>query len=125
MSPFSRRTDSGVPEVDVLTAHHRSPAVVLLDIREPSEWADGHAPATYHQPLGQLDPASLPDAVAVCVICRSGNRSASAARALRDAGVDAHNVTGGMIAWAATGLPVERAYSPIGQGRRTEPCAEK
>ena len=109
MSISSRRTDTGIPEVDVLTAHNRAVGVVLLDVRELSEWADGHAPAAHHQPLGQLDPASLPDADAVYVICRSGNRSATATRALRDAGIDAHNVTGGMNAWAATGLAVERS----------------
>jgi rhodanese-related sulfurtransferase len=83
--------------------------VVLLDVREPSEWAEGHAPDATHQPLGQLDPARFAPAPAVYVICRSGNRSATATRALAAAGVDAYNVDGGMIAWTAAHLPVSHA----------------
>lgn len=45
---------------------------------------------------------------AVYVICRSGNRSAVATQALRDAGLDARDVDGGMSAWVRAGLPVGR-----------------
>jgi rhodanese-related sulfurtransferase len=40
------------------------------------------------------------------VACRSGRRSALAARQLVAGGVDAHNLSGGMAAWARAGLPV-------------------
>ena len=40
------------------------------------------------------------------VICRSGNRSAYAARALAGAGWQAHNVADGMIGWQAAGRPM-------------------
>ena len=43
----------------------------------------------------------------VCV-CRSGVRSARATETLKDWGFDAANMTGGMKAWAASGLPVVR-----------------
>ncbi len=45
----------------------------------------------------------------VVVYCRSGSRSAMAAEALRSAGFDAHNMTGGLLEWSAAGLPLEPA----------------
>jgi rhodanese-related sulfurtransferase len=106
MSILSRFTGPTLPSVDATTAHERPRGVLLVDVREPSEWTGGHAPAAYHQPLGRLDPARLPRADAYYVICRSGNRSARATKALIDAGLDAHNVHGGMNAWTHAGLPV-------------------
>ena len=101
MSIFSR-----VPTVDPSEAHDRGDAVVLLDVREPAEWASGHAPGALHIPLGELTIEALPEGEAVYVICRSGNRSGSATKALVGAGIDAFNVAGGMIAWQRSGLPV-------------------
>lgn len=43
----------------------------------------------------------------VAFVCRSGSRSAMATRQARQAGIDAHNVSGGMLAWERQGLPVE------------------
>lgn len=81
---------------------------LLLDVREPGEWAAGHAPQATHMPLGALDPDRLPADRVVVAVCRSGNRSGAAARRLRSAGVDVRNLAGGMNAWAAAGLPVVR-----------------
>jgi rhodanese-related sulfurtransferase len=38
--------------------------------------------------------------------CRIGGRSAMATEAFAQAGYDAHNMAGGMLAWAAAGLPM-------------------
>lgn len=81
---------------------------LLLDVREPDEWSAGHAPEAVHVPLGWLDPLTLPRDRVVVAVCRSGNRSGSAARQLAAAGVDARNLAGGMKAWAAEGHPVCR-----------------
>jgi rhodanese-related sulfurtransferase len=43
----------------------------------------------------------------VVFYCRSGARSAMATQAFRDAGYDAHNMTGGLLEWHAAGLPLE------------------
>lgn len=99
--------DETLPSVDVVTASNRPEGVALLDVREQAEWSSGHAPGAIHQRLGALDPDSLRDYDRVYVICRSGNRSATATRRLRDAGIDAHNVTGGIIAWAGARLPAD------------------
>ena len=81
---------------------------VVLDVRETSEWDDGHAPGARHVPIGslggQLD--SLPRDRVLVVVCRSGHRSARATAVLRRSGFDAVNLDGGMQAWAAAGLPV-------------------
>jgi rhodanese-related sulfurtransferase len=108
MTRFSRVLGPRIPSVDVDAAHRRGPSIALLDVREPDEWADAHAPGAMHLPLGQLALEALPEAPTVYVICRSGNRSAMATKALVEAGIDAHNVEGGMIAWTRAGLPVDR-----------------
>jgi len=80
----------------------------LLDVREPHEWAAGHAPSATHIPLGQLGhrAGEIPRGEAIYVICRSGARSARVTLALADAGWQAFNVAGGMQDWAAAGRPM-------------------
>lgn len=86
---------------------HRLGAV-LLDVREPTEWRAGHAPSARHIPLGELAARinEIPAGREVLAICRSGRRSSQAVAQLTAAGRQANNVTGGMTAWVAAGLPV-------------------
>jgi rhodanese-related sulfurtransferase len=84
-------------------------SVLLLDVREETEWDSGHAPQAVHVPLGDLDASTVPHDRPVIAVCRSGNRSRHAAQSLLAAGVDVRNLAGGMTAWAAAGLPVVRA----------------
>ncbi|GAB2746168.1 rhodanese-like domain-containing protein [Nocardioides pakistanensis] len=81
---------------------------VLLDVREPHEWKSGHAPKARHIPLGQLGSrvGELPRNREILVVCRSGARSARAAKLLSAQRGDVANVKGGMGAWARQGLPV-------------------
>jgi rhodanese-related sulfurtransferase len=81
---------------------------VLLDVRESHEWRSGHAPKARHIPLSQLGSRAkeLPRNREILVVCRSGNRSARAARMLSAQRTDVANVKGGMGAWARHGLPV-------------------
>lgn len=84
---------------------------VLVDVREPHEWRTGHAPGARHVPLRQLpdELESLPRNAPLYLICRSGNRSHTAAAYLKQAGFEQPiNVKGGMLAWERAGLPVER-----------------
>lgn len=84
---------------------------LLLDVREPNEYASGHAPGSVLIPVGQLEKRlqeirQFQDKP-VAVICRSGRRSAAAAEILQKAGFsDVKNVDGGMLAWEQTGLRV-------------------
>ena len=95
-----------VPTVSVRDAFDRDPSVLLIDVREDNEYADGHAAGAELHPLSSFLPSDVVATGPVHVICRSGNRSGTATRVLRAAGVEAYNVDGGMLAWAATGLPV-------------------
>lgn len=100
-----------VPEIDPAEAAKRAAgpdAAFLLDVREPYEWEAGHIADATHIPLADLDGNLdvLPDGRTVIVVCRSGVRSAQAAALLLRKGRDAHNLTGGMRAWEACGLPM-------------------
>jgi DMSO/TMAO reductase YedYZ molybdopterin-dependent catalytic subunit/glyoxylase-like metal-dependent hydrolase (beta-lactamase superfamily II) len=81
---------------------------VLLDVREPAEWRSGHAPQAMLIPMGEVQARrrELPGAQRIIVVCRSGGRSAAITGTLRTHGYDAVNLTGGMCAWTAAGLPV-------------------
>lgn len=80
----------------------------LIDVREPDEFAGGHAVGAVNVPLGSIASASLPDeSSTVYVICQSGGRSLRAVGALIARGVDAVNVEGGTSAWTLAGLPAE------------------
>jgi len=84
---------------------------VLIDVREPDEYAAGHAPGAVNLPMSQLDARvdEVPTDAPVHVICQSGGRSARAAEALAARGVDAIDVEGGTSAWISAGHPVDRA----------------
>ena len=81
---------------------------VVLDVREPFEWADGHIEGAILIPLGDL-PArvrELDPQAHTLVVCHVGARSASATAWLRNQGHDVANLAGGMDAW-------ERAQRPV------------
>jgi len=81
----------------------------LIDVREGYEREVGHIPGSRHVELGSLaDRADeLPTERPLVFQCRVGSRSAMAAFAFRRAGFDAHNLDGGIVGWAARGLPLE------------------
>lgn len=88
--------------------------LTLVDVREVGERrtiAPG-VPST-HVPLATLAArlADLPAQRPVAFVCQAGGRSAKAAAAAQRAGLDARNVTGGMLAWDAAGLPVKTGAS--------------
>jgi rhodanese-related sulfurtransferase len=82
---------------------------VLLDVREPDEWTVVRAPGALHIPMRLLPTSAdqLP-AIPIACICHLGHRSEVVAEALVGAGWNAVTVRGGMTAWEAAGLPVER-----------------
>ncbi len=86
---------------------------LILDVRETSEIKDGIITDALHIPLGEL-PKRMAELEVhrqrpVLVYCRSGSRSASAARRLRRAGFETvYNLAGGIMAWVDQHLPVVR-----------------
>ncbi|WP_129841498.1 rhodanese-like domain-containing protein [Streptomyces sp. RFCAC02] len=85
----------------------------LLDVREPDEWAAGHADGATHVPMSQVV-ARLEEITGLAarhdgplyVICKVGGRSAQVAQYLAQRGLDVVNVDGGMLAWEAAGRPM-------------------
>ncbi len=84
-------------------------AKVLIDVRTPGEFAEGHVPGAKNIPLDQVLSRidELPDGEEVYLVCRSGSRSARAAAALSAKGLKTVNVKGGTMAWVAAGKAVE------------------
>lgn len=92
---------STVPHLDAAATHAAVDAgAVLIDVREPSETATGVIPGSIEVPLATLlaDPARA-GAGPVVVVCQAGARALRAARVLRELGVEASVLTGGMDAW--------------------------
>jgi rhodanese-related sulfurtransferase len=86
--------------------------VQIIDVREPSEWAEtGVPPRALLIPLGQVErraAAEIAKGKPIYTICRSGNRSITAAKRLAKLGyTDVKSIDGGMRAWIAEGLPVQ------------------
>lgn len=85
-------------------------AATIVDVRSATEWASGHIPGAIHIPLGYLAERvrDLPADGPIVVQCQSGGRSAIAASLLERFGVPGvRNLSGGITAWAAAGLPIE------------------
>lgn len=84
----------------------------LIDVRESGELAlDGYIPGVEHVPLATVEASARAwdRSAPLVVICRSGNRSGRAAGALAAMGFgDVMNMAGGMLAYAAAGLPIAR-----------------
>ena len=79
---------------------------VLVDVREPQEFAAAHIVGAVLQPLSSFDPAALPRG-AIILQCGVGKRSRMAAELCARAGVAvAGHLAGGLSAWAAAGLPL-------------------
>ena len=88
---------------------HGEQDTVLIDVREPVEFAEAHVPGAHLIPMGQL--ASRLDEVprdkTVYVICRTGNRSGQMGPLLDAHGYDSVNVLGGTKAWVEAGHPYD------------------
>lgn len=76
---------------------------LLIDVREPAEYAQASIPGAVLVPLGSVFDGSaladLPRDTEIVVHCQVGARSLTAAKILRGAGFDASNVDGGILAW--------------------------
>lgn len=92
----------------------RTGEALLVDVREPDEFAREHVAGAVLNPLSRLDVSgmSVPPTRKLVIMCQSGNRSSQALIALngRMKGI-VYNMMGGMNAWTKLGLPVERDLS--------------
>jgi rhodanese-related sulfurtransferase len=81
----------------------------LVDVRTPEEHEAGRITGDEHIELSELpaEAGRLDRRRPLVFYCRSGARSAMATSAFREAGFDAFNLDGGLLAWVASGLPIE------------------
>ena len=99
-APLPAELETSVEELKALRESGRP--FYLLDVREPQEFQICRIPDSTLIPLGQLPtrlsevPADAPE---IIVHCKSGVRSAKAVRLLREHGIPARNLKGGILAW--------------------------
>jgi rhodanese-related sulfurtransferase len=81
---------------------------VLVDVRDPREYAAGHAPEARSIPHADLEAHRflLPMNRRLVVMSRHGERGSDATVELREMGFQAVNFDGGLEAWAAAGKPI-------------------
>jgi len=84
-------------------------AIQLIDVRQSYEHEAGRIAGDRLIELGSLsaEAHTIRRETPVVFYCRSGARSAMATQAFAEAGFDAHNMDGGLLAWEAAGLPLE------------------
>lgn len=105
-SPADLQQDVAPAQVAAL---HERGEVELVDVREPYEHDAGRIAGARHVEFAMLtqEAGSFDRERPVVFYCRSGGRSAVAAQAFRASGFQAFNMTGGLVAWAGQGLPLE------------------
>jgi rhodanese-related sulfurtransferase len=105
----------GIKEVNSAEAlqliNHKN--ALILDVREDSEYKSGHILNSKWIPLGKLaqriGELERYREQSIVVVCRSGNRSASACATLGKQGfTQAYNLSGGVMGWQKSNLPLER-----------------
>jgi rhodanese-related sulfurtransferase/TusA-related sulfurtransferase len=87
---------------DVVKKLEANEDVVVLDVREPAEYAFGHIPNALSIPFGELENriGELDQSKTILVVCRTGNRSDMASQALSSKGFEkVWNVVPGMSEW--------------------------
>jgi sulfur-carrier protein adenylyltransferase/sulfurtransferase len=93
------------PELQMMLADTEGhDPLMLVDVREPREFAAGHLPGAINMPMSELDRrlAELPAGSTAVFMCRSGGRSLRACgQALRGGTVTPLQLEGGLLAWAA------------------------
>ncbi|MDB5078071.1 MAG: Beta-lactamase protein, partial [Chloroflexi bacterium] len=98
-----------VREVNMAALEARSHETVVLDVREPQEYAHGHIPGAVSLPQAELASrlAEVPADRPVFVVCQAGSRSRRAAQFLQQVGfTDISSVAGGTGAWRELGKPL-------------------
>jgi rhodanese-related sulfurtransferase len=84
---------------------------VIVDVREPYELREGYIPGAVHIPLGSLSRRlkELDPSKELVIVCRSGNRSITAAQIMQQGGFpQVSSMAGGMINWTRQRFPVQR-----------------
>lgn len=97
--------------IDEVKAGLADGSMLVVDVREPHEFAAGRIPGAVSLPLSSFDPRAIPEAAGRRIVfsCAAGVRSIQALAIAQGAGLDlTEHYRGGFKEWAATGEPVER-----------------
>lgn len=102
-----------VVSVDEAAELHADDDRIVIDVRTPEEFADGHLARArnidIHSPTFADEIAALDPDGSYLVYCRTANRSAGARELMTELGFgDVADIDGGTVAWGAAGLPFER-----------------
>jgi rhodanese-related sulfurtransferase len=112
---MSHTTPDGITEYDPEEVQEllEQGRVLLVDVREPMEFAAERISGALLYPLSTFDAAHLPPEGARAVVfqCAAGGRSLTAARMRMAAGQPAAHMAGGISEWKAQGLPTVRGGS--------------
>lgn len=99
--------------VEEFSQRMTSKSVVLVDVRTPKEFAEGHLQGATNVTWGnefekQWNAAGIKKRFTVAVYCRSGRRSKAAAEFLIKQGYNVIELEGGIMAWQKAGKSVEK-----------------
>ncbi len=111
VSGGSQLAASAPAEISVQEAYqlYQKGDTFFLDVREPSEWDEYHAPNSTLIPLGELAARvnEVPKDKQIVVVCRSGNRSQQGRDILKQAGfTNVTSMAGGLKTWRESGYPI-------------------
>lgn len=106
----------------------QTPGTLLLDVRTPAEFEEAHIEGAILHPLSELSPGevkAMSEGKSACVvICRSGNRARQAAEKLVAQGIrNLQVLEGGVLAWEAAGLPLNRGAKMMSLERQVRIAA--
>jgi rhodanese-related sulfurtransferase len=83
-------------------------SMVIVDVREPHEYASGHIPGSASNPLSSFDPQAISTQKRVVFSCQAGVRSVRALELAQAAGFDLNeHYKGGFKDWVEAGEPIE------------------
>lgn len=98
---------------EFIAAAKADTSAVILDVRQPSEYADGHLKGAIN--LNFLDSDAFAKGISTLdkkrtyyLYCRSGHRSNAAATKMHESGFKVFDMKGGILHWTELGLPVEK-----------------
>jgi phage shock protein E len=113
MSFLSNLFGTPVPKLTAIAVNEKlkfGKHPLVIDVRQPEEFRQGHIAGSKLIPLGELRKRmkELPQGREIVCVCASGSRSGSAAKVLAKEGYTVFDMQGGMHAWRRAKLPLQK-----------------